>query len=304
MDCKIAYEILEIDVAINNITPEYLKKRYHKMALQNHPDKRGNTVESTEKFKQINEAYQYLSREISNLDSSENCERDINPCYVNILNLFLDGLLKGKYNEFLSTFIKDIVKGYKNITLKLFEELDKDKTLAVYNFLFKYKNILYISDEILEKIKEIIVEKYADVQIYVLNPSIDDMFLNNVYKLELNGVLYFVPLWHSELYFDGTNENDTVIVKCIPELPENITIDENNNIIISLPISFTFSLFEEKFISFNLGVNRFDIPLAELKLIRVQKYVFKGAGISKINENDIYNLEERGDVIFKLHFCE
>ena len=34
------------------------------MALQNHPDKNGNTPESNEKFRQINEAYNYLKREI------------------------------------------------------------------------------------------------------------------------------------------------------------------------------------------------------------------------------------------------
>ena len=33
------------------------------MALQNHPDKNGNTVESNNKFKQINDAYHYLIKE-------------------------------------------------------------------------------------------------------------------------------------------------------------------------------------------------------------------------------------------------
>ena len=47
---------------------ELIKKKYHKMALQNHPDKNGNTPESNEKFKQINEAYNYLKREIKNID--------------------------------------------------------------------------------------------------------------------------------------------------------------------------------------------------------------------------------------------
>ena len=59
MDFKTACEILEIDTTFqkaNNITLEYLKKRYHKLALQNHPDKRGNTLEAKEKFQQINEA--------------------------------------------------------------------------------------------------------------------------------------------------------------------------------------------------------------------------------------------------------
>jgi hypothetical protein len=313
MDFKTACETLEIDTSsksINNITLEYLKKRYHKLALQNHPDKRGNTVESKEKFQQINEAYNYLSREISNLnndiDNSEE-KNDTNTGYINILNLFLDSLLKGQYNDFLSSFIKDIVNGYKEITLKMFEDLDKEKTLGVYNFLFKYKNILYISDEILDKVYKIIAEKYKDVQIYVLNPSINDLFSNNVYKLDLDGERYFVPLWHNELYFDDKrveNGKDNIIVKCIPDLPENITIDENNNIHILLRVSFTFSLLEQKSILFFLGEKRVTIPLEDLKMQRFQTLVLRKQGISKVFENDIYNVEEKGDIVVRLLFCE
>ena len=315
MDFKISCEILEIDTCsqkANNITLEYLKKRYHKLALQNHPDKRGNTIEAKEKFQQINEAYNYLSREISNLDSCADFDNneektDNNTGYMNILNLFLDSLLKGYYNEFLSSFIKDIVNGYKDITLKMFEDLDKEKTLGVYNFLFKYKNILYISDEVLDKIRNIIAEKYKDVQIYVLNPSINDMLSNNVYKLDLDGERYFVPLWHNELYFDDKrieNGKDNIIVKCIPELPENISIDENNNIHILLRISFTFSLLEQKFIMFYLGEKRFDLLLEDLKMQKFQTIVLRKQGISTVIDNDIYNVEEKGDIVVKLLFCE
>ena len=318
MDFKIACEILEIDAnsqRVNNITLEYLKKRYHKLALQNHPDKRGNTIESKENFQRINEAYNYLSREISNLDSdtekdSENEEKtDTNTGYMNILNLFLDSLLKGHSsgNEFLSSFIKDIVNGCKEVTLKMFEDLDKEKTLGVYNFLFKYKKILYISDEILDKVYKIIAEKYKDVQIYVLNPSINDMISNNVYKLDLDGERYFVPLWHNELYFDDKrleNGKDNIIVKCIPDLPENITIDENNNIHILLRVSFTFSLLEQKSILFFLGEKGFTIPLEDLKMQRFQTLVLRRQGISKVIDNDIYNVEEKGDIVVRLFFCE
>ena len=48
MNYKTALGILEIDMSekkYSDINLEYLKKQYHKLALQNHPDKNGNTKE-------------------------------------------------------------------------------------------------------------------------------------------------------------------------------------------------------------------------------------------------------------------
>ena len=59
MNYKDAFNILEIDFVnekYQDITLDYLKKQYRKLALKNHPDKNGNTYESNEKFKRINEA--------------------------------------------------------------------------------------------------------------------------------------------------------------------------------------------------------------------------------------------------------
>ena len=66
MDYFNAFKILDIDISkidTKDITLHKLKKQYHKLALQHHPDKNGNTNESTEKFKQIQEAYYYLKNE-------------------------------------------------------------------------------------------------------------------------------------------------------------------------------------------------------------------------------------------------
>jgi hypothetical protein len=307
MNFNIACEILEINNDLTNLKVDALKKCYHKLALQHHPDKNGNTKQANENFQKINEAYNYLSRELT--DDEENDDLNYyddmqNTGYLNILNLFIDTLLKGTYSEILSTIIKDIVNGYKEITLKLLDELDKEKIISIYNFLFKYKHILHISDHLLDNYKQIIIDKYKDVQIYVLNPTIKDLFDNNIYKLELNRIIYFVPLWHTELYFDDPSSElgkDNIIVKCIPDLPNNITIDENNNIFIGLDIPFDFSLLNNT-IDFKVGEKSFSIHCDHLKLKIKQNYIFKKCGISKIFENDIYNIEEKGDIIVNIHF--
>jgi hypothetical protein len=81
----------------------------------------------------------------------------------------------------------------------------------------KNKTVLHISDSTLEAVKQILIEKFKDLQIFILNPSLNDLIQSNVYKLESNNVLYYVPLWHSELYFDAD-----IMFRCIPFLQDNI----------------------------------------------------------------------------------
>jgi len=297
MDLKEALDVLEID-DISNLTLDSLKKRYHKLALQNHPDKNGNTLESTQHFQRIQEAYELLKREISILNGVEyNVFETSNTGYNAILHLFIDGILKGKYNEFISNIVKDIVSGCREISLKLFEDMNKEQSLTVYNFILKYKQLLRLSDKTLEKVREILLNKFKDIQIYVLNPSINDLFQNNVYKLDVDNKLYFVPLWHSELYFDSD-----IIVKCNPELPDNVEIDEDNNLIITERISITSSLFVEKSRPIKIGDYSFELPLDHLFVRQFQTFVLKGKGISKIVENDIYEIEDKADIIIKIIF--
>jgi hypothetical protein len=146
-----------------------------------------------------------------------------------------------------------------------------------------------------DKVKEILLKKYNDVQIYVLNPSINDLFQNNVYKLEIDNKLYFVPLWHSELYFESD-----IIVKCNPELPKNVEIDEDNNIIITERISITSSLLVEKTRDIKVGSYSFELHLDQLYIRPFQIIILKKQGITKIFEDDIYKIEDRSDIILKI----
>lgn len=304
MNIKEALQTLEISsVSVSNLTLESLKKKYHKMALANHPDKNGNTPESTQRFQRIQESYDLLKREISYSQNNNNntwSEETDKTGYTEILHLFIDGILNGKYNEFISSIVKDIVTGCKEISMKLFEGMTKDQSLSIYNFILKYKQVMRLDDATLEKVREIIVSKFSDVQIYILNPSINDLFQNNVYKLEIDRKIYFVPLWHSELHFESD-----IIVKCNPDLPHNVEIDEDNNLIITERISLasiTSSLFKSPTRTVKVGDYSFELPLDQLYLRPCQTYILRKKGISKISETDIYEIEDKADIIFKIIF--
>ena len=316
MDYKKAFEILEIDTNntnYTNITIELIKKKYHKLALQNHPDKNGNTPESNEKFRQINEAYNYLKREIKIIQNNcsesdeENYENDhkSSSVYFDILKQFIKGLLDGKYTDVFINIVQDIVSGYKKISLKLFDNLDRENAINVYLFLSKYKNILHLSDSILDDIKEVVIQKYDNVEIYKLNPNINDLLYNNFYKLYVKDKLYLVPLWYNEVYFDNENEteNNEIIVLCEPELPEGVKIDDDNNIYIEKTINIKTELpslvLNNDSIIIEIGDQRHHILVSELSIKREQYYKIKNQGITKPND-DVCNVSQKSDIIVKI----
>lgn len=316
MNYKIAFEILKIDtteVGYNDITLKYLKKKYHKLALQNHPDKNGNTPESNYKFKQLNEAYNYLQNEIQNVNpedenKSTDIDDDTSSLYIDLLNTFLKSVMDGKFNKIISTIVKEIVTGAKKVSLKLFDDFDKDTLVNLFLFLSKHKIVLHLNNELLEDMLKIVIQKNNNVHIYYLNPNINDLFNNNVYKLYVDNELFLVPLWYNEMYFE-TNGRE-IIVNCDPELPEGIQIDENNNIYVEHHIRAHNELLDLiincKDLKICIGKYDFYIPISELKMKTEQYYRIKNKGITKTTTeiSDIYNVSEKADIIVKISIIQ
>jgi curved DNA-binding protein CbpA len=310
MNYKTAFEILEIDfinTKYEDLTCEYLKKRYRKLALKYHPDKNGNTEKSNEHFKKINEAYNYLRREIKNLkpeiEEEEELTEDSQSIYLNVLKNFIKSVMDGNYIEIIAKIVNDILNKGKQISLKIFEDLDQDTALNVYIFLSRYKSILYFNDELLENVKQMVIQKYDNVEIYKLNPSINDLLHNNFYKLYVQEQLYLVPLWHRESYYDGSGCE--IIVICEPDLPSNIKIDDDNNLLVYLEIyayqDLPDMIINNENILFNVGDESFSIPLSELYLKREQYYCLKRKGLVNVKK-DLYDLSDRSDINVRIIF--
>ena len=284
MNCKTALDILELDSV--NITPESLKKKYHKLALQWHPDKNGNTPESNEKFRQIHEAYELLKREIDDKVEEENL-----PVYADLIRMFMG---EGNYSAVFIKIVTNIVSNCKTkqFISGLFKDLDKDTALGVYSFLTKYNFLFRLSQEILDELRDVVTQKCDNT--YTLNPSITDLLEHNVYKLYHENELLLVPLWHSELYFEcGPKE---IIVLCEPQLDSGMSIDEDNNLLVEAKIDLEL---DKSHIPVTIGSKTFEIPRQELYMKREQLYRFKGQGVSKIKDN-IYDVTERADIVVKV----
>jgi hypothetical protein len=295
MDYITAREILDIDVECT-LTYDILKKKYRTSALKYHPDKNGNSPEATEKFKLVQESYEYLQVELgcgcgseaANGGGGDNSTPDYSQLLrVFVESLFMQGCASGE--TLFSSIISDIVSGCAKISLRLFEGLDKEKAMDVYSFLSKYRTILHISQEVIDKVKDIILDKYKNDQIYILNPSLDDLLESNLYKLKLDNEVYFVPLWHDVVYFDASGCE--IIVKCLPELPDHVTIDENNILHVELLVPFKVSLLDSTIVPFKLGKKAFAV---NVKLKKNQTVFLPGVGVNQLGDLDVYENKKAG----------
>lgn len=279
-----------------------LKKQYRMMSLKYHPDKHMPDTSGfyCNKFKIIAESYQYLykyleERDEINIenDNGENNDDSYNSLFTNFLSSFFQ-----KDPILVQNAIQTIIDDCHNLSIKTFEKMERDTAIKLFEFINNYHHVLHISTETVEKIKNIVNSKVENDNMIILNPLLDDLLLDNIYILHFEEEKYYIPLWHDELYYK--HKDSQLVVKCIPELPENISLDCDNNIVITMEYKLEHVL-QSNTIDYVLGKDTLKIPTRELFIRSIQKYTLKGCGISLIDQSDMYSNKCKSDVIFVIH---
>lgn len=279
-------------------TQKNLKKAYYKAALKHHPDKK-HTFESEcdIQFHEVLDAYKFLNNYQNINDDIDDI--DDNNSYEFILTNFINSL--HGLNIDISKLILNIIINYKNITIKTFENIDKISALKILAFIEQYSTLFNINNITLTLIKDIFKTKFeiSEDSLYILNPTIDNLFNADIYKLEHSNSIYYIPLWHDEITYDLSYSS--IIIKCTPDLPDHIFIDNKNNINISIILSLE-NILDKHIIDINLGSKVFQINTFELRIQKKQLYILKNKGIPIIDNIDIYNISNKGDIIIQIEF--
>jgi len=275
-----------------------LKRNYHKQSLKLHPDK-NNSPNATAEFQELKNAYEYLKLNINDFSEIDNNEFDL----FEILNNFTSKLSGKKIDKSLVLNIIEKLseKFSENSNLiykELFEGIDKQTSLDLFEYLKKYAEVFNISNDTLNKIGDIINEKFENDEIIKLHPTIDNLISDDLYKLYFDNSVYYIPLWHHEIIYD-ISFNNQLIINIIPNLEHHISIDDYNNVHIHLTKNIK-GLLNLKKIMFNVGKKVFNIPCNELYIKKNQKYIYKKHGISRIDTNDVYDVSKKSDVIVHL----
>ena len=317
---------------IHNISYNELKKYYHIQCLIYHPDKNNTDVNATLTFQTINCAYNVL-RELllnngdTNSDTNSDTNGDTNGDYNNLLLTFLNFIVKYyASNENITQDINNF-KINANIHIKallttLFDNFSITILEDLYFYLLKYIKVKTydandandandtndtndtndandtIYNAIIEIIKTILEEKLSNHSIYILSPNLLNLFNSDIYKLQINDEIIYIPLWHNELKFENN------IIKIEPLLESHIMIDSNNNIHYTYYNKFN-SIIEllnaKSNIIIDLEDQTFEININDLKFSHYQVYSVKNKGIPKINTVAILDNSIKADIYFHIH---
>lgn len=279
-------------------TEKELKRAYYKNAIKWHPDKNGGCDEAALQFQKVKDAYDFLSDDKTERENLEDMSYSaiIKKCIYFVMPEF-------QWNDlFLDSTMQTVLKDCKKASIKLFEKLSKEKSLEVYVFLSNHKEILNLEDDMLKDMLEIIKTKTQHDNIVILNPDINDLLNDTIYKLEVGESIFYVPLWHNEIVFDDVSGND-LIVKCIPEFDDRIYIDNMNHLHIKDERSIIKILEDEKVVV-NIGNKVFEINGNEINIIKTQTVVLNNKGILLADPENLYNIDKRGDIYIHLTIVE
>ena len=312
MEVSRALKVMEMEtIPMSVLDVTLVKQQYKKMALKLHPDKNGNTPESTANFQELSESYACLLNMVSNdgypQEEYKNEEGNVFSStpggYFDILRQFVLSTLDNVNSESVAEKIKHIVSNCQNISVKLFENIDRDTSITIFQFLTNSKYILHIKDSTLDKVKTIIQHKFEELEIYTIDPTLHDLLSDNVYRLKIDDEMFLVPLWHKEMYFD-TKSNKELMVICQPNLPDGWWIDDNNNIYGHIDIPFTKELLDIVVLPVKVdnGKHILSIETSKLSTRREQFICLKNRGMLRINEKMICDTDDRRDINLTIRF--
>lgn len=251
-------------------TEDMLKKAYRQKALRYHPDK-NQSEDASFQFDLVKRAFEYLT-ECKHYDFTTTNKNDYNvPNGLNGSN-GLNGL-----NE-------------------LFDKLqpfDNDKLQKLFG---ACKEVVGITKEMMGDILQ--KQKRNEVK-YELEVKLSQMLNDEVYMLKHNEIPLLVPLWFDDVYYDKVgSSNEIVSINVLPQLPECVSVKENNHIVVKVEFEKSSSgLFDVKQFQ-SPNAEQIDFDLSKMK--KGSKITLWNVGLLKVFEAtpDKMNTTEREGVTF------
>tara|TARA_B110000967_G_C18794853_1_gene515222 strand:- start:59 stop:973 length:915 start_codon:yes stop_codon:yes gene_type:complete len=284
------------------INENTIKKQYRMLALIYHPDK-NKEDNATEKFHEVNEAYEYLLKYEGYIDTNNFFTEDLNEnmftnnTYSSLLFKFINTISEDNGSIVMNTIINKLTTICEDKAIDLLNNLDKHTLIKVYKLLTKYKSAFHFNNNYIDKIKEIVISKTINDERIILNPSLEDLIEQKLYKLDYHENIYYIPLWQNEIVYD-ISDNE-LYISCEPNLPNHINIDDKNNIYISVSYPCK-DLFETNVIYIDLCNKKIPIYTRDLYIKQKQFVRYANQGIPTITSQDVYDVSKLSDIFINI----
>ena len=311
MNSQQAYKVLDLEPGAPY---EMIRRQYKMLALKYHPDK-NKADDAADKYREIKEAHDVLC--ISEADPAADdgwftkygLDKTTlgSSTYARAASDFFEMIYNDEQfqRRIFHPLLMRVVGSCEEKALAMFSKMEKTKARKLYDILILYQDTLHLSADTLAKIRQIIEATTSEAtlseaslseatnpieDIVVLNPDIDDLLNQSVYKLKRgDSETLFVPLWHRELEYDG------VFVDCVPTLPDNIWLDELNNIHVKCGFKVG-DLWDKDGVDIQVGDRTYNLDVGLLRLVSKQIVEIDGQGIPVPNEADIFNVSRLSSI--------
>lgn len=280
MNYRRAFKVLEIEeqYADKNMTMiEIVRKQYKMLALKWHPD-RNKAPNAAERYREIKDAHDFL---IEGTECSEGT-----PSYKNVASNFFETLYNNEHfqRRIFHPLLMKVTTLCEEKALSFILRLDADRAHKLLTMIETWKTVLHFSDAFFEKVRGHI----EGAQYIVLNPNIDDLMQSNVYRLS-EGII--APLWHPLLEY----EKEGIIVHCLPELPDNMWIDDDDENTLNVEVTETVeNIWKMGHLEISIGAEKKRVEMNNLKLKQSQIVELKGEGIPIPHTDNVFYDGDRG----------
>lgn len=292
-------DILQITEDDNPLTVNIIKKKYRMAALMYHPDK-NKSVDACDNFHKVQDAYEFLMKYI-NADTNWNGDNYVYSPSMNsfkdLLTAFLRNIMDDgigdPVHDILFIVVQKLTQLCETKAFEFIEKLNKDLLMKLYDILYRYYKVLSISEDFVLKLRKVLDEKLQNDSCIILNPTLEDLLEDKAYRLIIDNNTFWIPLWHHELVYDVSGAD--LYVRCFPILPDNVSINENNDIIIKSVYSIHKILYEKE-LTFHLAGKEYKKQPDLLFVRKNQNLLISNYGIAHMNANDIFNVTKRGRI--------
>jgi curved DNA-binding protein CbpA len=280
MNYRRAFKVLEIDEQYadkNRTTIEIVRKQYKMLALKWHPD-RNKAPDAAERYREIKDAHDFL---MEGSDGSSEPQS-----YKSVASNFFETLYNNEHfqRRIFHPLLMKVTTLCEEKALAFILRLDADRATKLMKVIETYKTTLHFSDAFFDKVRGHIEGK----QTIVLNPNIDDLMQSNVYMLS-EGII--APLWHPLLEY----EKQGLIVHCLPELPDNMWIDDDDENTLNVEITETVeNIWKMGHLEISIGKEKKRVEMSNLKLKQSQIVELKGEGIPIPHTDNVFYDGDKG----------